>query len=74
VTPIDPKTPEDKVESKLREYNNYTLKWLTIHEALPGHYIQFEHAERVQPESRRLLRSFFSTERTSKAGPSTSRK
>jgi uncharacterized protein (DUF885 family) len=59
VTPIDPAMPEDKAESKLREYNNYTLKWLTIHEALPGHYIQFEHLNNIQPESRRLLRSLF---------------
>lgn len=59
VTPIDPKMPEAKAESKLREYNNYTLKWLTIHEALPGHYIQFEHADDVQPTTRRLVRSLF---------------
>ena len=59
VTPIDPKTPEAKAESKLREYNNYTLKWLTIHEALPGHYIQFEHADDVEPLSRRLVRNLF---------------
>ena len=51
--------PDDQAESKLREYNNYTLKWLTIHEALPGHYIQFEHLNSIQPESRRLLRSLF---------------
>ena len=57
VTPIDPATPAAKAESKLREYNNWTLKWLTIHEALPGHYIQFEHANSVEPESRRLLRA-----------------
>ncbi|HEV2697548.1 MAG TPA: DUF885 domain-containing protein, partial [Terriglobales bacterium] len=59
VTPIDPKMPEAKAESKLREYNNYTLKWLTIHEALPGHYIQFEHADDVEPLSRRLVRNLF---------------
>lgn len=59
VTPIDPKTPEDKAESRLRENNNYTLKWLTIHEALPGHYIQFEHLNNIQPAQRRLLRSLF---------------
>src|SRR5271154_4386599 len=35
VTPIDPKTPADKTESKLREYNNWVLQWLSIHEALP---------------------------------------
>ena len=57
VTPIDPAMPAAKAESKLREYNNWTLKWLTIHEALPGHYVQFEHANSVEPESRRLLRA-----------------
>jgi uncharacterized protein (DUF885 family) len=59
VTPIDPKMPDEKAESKLREYNNYTLRWLTIHEALPGHYIQFEHLNNIQPERRRLLRSLY---------------
>jgi uncharacterized protein (DUF885 family) len=59
VTPIDPKMPEEKAESKLREYNNWTLKWLSIHEALPGHYIQAEHANNIQPESRRVLRNVF---------------
>jgi uncharacterized protein (DUF885 family) len=48
-----------RADSKLREYNNYTLKWLTIHEALPGHYVQFEHVNNIQPERRRLLRSLF---------------
>ncbi|MGO9518977.1 MAG: DUF885 domain-containing protein [Candidatus Korobacteraceae bacterium] len=59
VTPIDPKMPEARAESKLREYNNYTLKWLTIHEALPGHYVQAEHADDVEPPTRRVLRSLF---------------
>jgi uncharacterized protein (DUF885 family) len=59
VTPIDPKMPPEKAESKLREYNNYTLEWLSIHEALPGHYVQFEHLNNIQPERRRLLRSLF---------------
>jgi uncharacterized protein (DUF885 family) len=60
VTPIDPKTPDDKADSKLREYNNWVLKWLTIHEALPGHYVQAEHANEIQPVTRRLARSLFS--------------
>ncbi|MDZ4835390.1 MAG: DUF885 domain-containing protein [Candidatus Melainabacteria bacterium] len=60
ITPIDPKTADEKAESRLRENNNYSLKWLTIHEALPGHYIQFEHLNNIQPERRRLLRSLFS--------------
>ena len=59
VTPIDPKTPAAQAESRLREYNNYTLKWLTMHEALPGHYVQAEHADDVQPPTRRVLRNLF---------------
>jgi Bacterial protein of unknown function (DUF885) len=59
VTPIDPKMTDGQAESKLREYNNFTLKWLTIHEALPGHYVQAEHANNIQPERRRLLRALF---------------
>ena len=59
ITPIDPKTPEDRAESKLREYNNWVLKWLTIHEALPGHYVQAEHANEIQPVTRRLARGLF---------------
>jgi uncharacterized protein (DUF885 family) len=60
VTPIDPKMPDDKAESKLREYNNWVLQWLTIHEALPGHYVQAEHANDVMPVTRRLTRGLFS--------------
>jgi uncharacterized protein (DUF885 family) len=59
VTPIDTQMPAASVESKLREYNNFTLRWLSIHEALPGHYIQFEHLNNIQPERRRLLRSLY---------------
>ena len=59
VTPIDPKTPQEKAESKLREYNNWVLQWLTIHEALPGHYVQAEHANEIQPLTRRLVRGLY---------------
>src|SRR5271170_4122859 len=59
VTPIDPEMPAAKAESKLREYNDFTLQWLSIHEALPGHYVQAEHANNIQPERRRLLRSLY---------------
>jgi uncharacterized protein (DUF885 family) len=59
VTPIDPKMSDAKAESKLHEYNNYTLKWLSMHEALPGHYVQGEHANDVQPPTRRLVRNMF---------------
>ncbi len=56
VTPIDPKASAKQTESRLREYNNWMLQYLTMHEALPGHYTQFEHANNLQPSSRRILR------------------
>jgi uncharacterized protein (DUF885 family) len=59
VTPIPPAWPKERAESKLREYNFYKLKLLTIHEAMPGHYVQMEIANDVQPKARRLLRSIF---------------
>jgi uncharacterized protein (DUF885 family) len=59
VTPIAPDWPSERADSKLREYNFYKLKLLTIHEAMPGHYVQMEVANDVQPPGRRLLRSVF---------------
>jgi uncharacterized protein (DUF885 family) len=59
VTPIPAGWPAERVESKLREYNVYKLKLLTIHEAMPGHYVQIEMANDVQPAGRRLLRSVY---------------
>ena len=59
LTPIPTTWPKDRVDSKLREYNNYGIQHLTIHEAMPGHYVQLEYANDVQPKSRRLLRNVF---------------
>lgn len=59
VTPIPASWPKARIGSKLREYNDYKLKLLTIHEAIPGHYVQFEYANDVQPASRRILRSVY---------------
>ena len=59
ITPIPANWPKERVDSKLREYNFYKLKLLTIHEAMPGHYVQMEFANGVEPPTRRLLRSVF---------------
>ena len=59
VTPIPNNWSKDRVESKLREYNDYGLQHLTVHEAMPGHYVQLEYANEVEPKSRRLLRNVF---------------
>ena len=36
--------PKEKAESYLREYNQYILQILDIHEAIPGHYTQLVYA------------------------------
>jgi uncharacterized protein (DUF885 family) len=59
ITPIAKNWPAARAESKLREYNNFGLQELTIHEAMPGHYVQLEYANDVQPVARRLLRTIF---------------
>jgi uncharacterized protein (DUF885 family) len=59
ITPIPAEWEERRAESKLREYNFYKLKLLTLHEAIPGHYVQFEYANAMQPATRRLLRALY---------------
>jgi uncharacterized protein (DUF885 family) len=59
VTPIPTTWPKERIESKLREYNIYGLQEITIHEAMPGHYVQLEVANNVEPKSRRLLRNIY---------------
>ena len=60
VTPITLDMSPDRVESKLRENNTWGLQILTIHEAMPGHYVQSEYANDMQPKWRGLLRAVFS--------------
>src|SRR5450755_771847 len=59
ITPIPAEWEERRADSKLREYNFYKLKLLTLHEAIPGHYVQFEYANAMQPATRRLLRALY---------------
>lgn len=57
VTPLS--EDKERAESKLREYNYYGLKILTIHEAMPGHYVQAEYANQIEPKWHRALRTAF---------------
>jgi uncharacterized protein (DUF885 family) len=59
VTPIPSSWPQARIDSKLREYNDSGMQHLTVHEAMPGHYVQGEYANALQPKSRRLLRFIF---------------
>ncbi|WP_422018089.1 DUF885 domain-containing protein [Roseateles sp.] len=54
VTPLDDLTPE-QAESSLREYNHWILQILNIHEAIPGHYTQLVHANRVPSKVKALF-------------------
>ncbi len=40
--------PADRVRSFFREYNDYMLQNLTIHETTPGHYLQLAHSNRFR--------------------------
>lgn len=59
VTPIPTSWTEEQAESKMREYNKYKFLTISIHEAVPGHAVQGEYANRVTPEWRRLLRVIY---------------
>jgi uncharacterized protein (DUF885 family) len=59
VTPIPAGWPRERVESKLREYNYFGLQHMTIHEAMPGRWVQADYANRIQPPQRRALRALY---------------
>ena len=54
VSPIDGYTAA-RAESFLREYNDWMLQLLNIHEAVPGHYTQLVHANK----SKSIVKSVF---------------
>lgn len=56
VTPIPRNWPRRRLQSWLREYNQHGLKLLSLHEAMPGHYVQIELANQIEKPYRRILR------------------
>ncbi len=56
-------TPKDWTENRkvsfFREYNDYMLNDLTIHEAMPGHYLQLMHANKFKAPT--MLRAIFTS-------------
>jgi uncharacterized protein (DUF885 family) len=48
---------EEQVRSLLREYNLRSLHNLTVHEAMPGHFLQLAHANRYPSTLRAMLSS-----------------
>ncbi len=55
VAPLPEDWTEEQVESFLREYNLYSIQDLTIHEAVPGHYLQLSLSNRYPSILRSVL-------------------
>ncbi|HUN65536.1 MAG TPA: DUF885 domain-containing protein [Bacteroidota bacterium] len=55
VTPVPDDWSPAQTESFLREYNSWSLRDLSIHEGIPGHYVQLYYANRTPS----LIRSLF---------------
>ncbi|MEE8583624.1 MAG: DUF885 domain-containing protein, partial [Acidobacteriota bacterium] len=57
VSPIPDNWTDQQVQSFLREYNTFSMQDLTIHEAMPGHYLQLALSNRYPSTLRALLAS-----------------
>ena len=57
VSPIPEKWTRAQVDSFLREYNTRSIHNLTIHEAMPGHYLQLAHSNKYPSTLRSVLAS-----------------
>ena len=55
ITPIPAEWSDDARDSYLREMNRHQLEVLTIHEAVPGHYLQGVYGNRVRSPLRAAL-------------------
>jgi uncharacterized protein (DUF885 family) len=57
VAPTPKDWSKERKESFFREYNNYEIRDLTVHEAMPGHYLQLAHANEFRAPT--LVRAMF---------------
>ena len=57
VSPIPAAWTHAQTDSFLREYNSRSIRNLTIHEAMPGHYLQLAHANNYPSTLRAVLSS-----------------
>jgi len=57
VAPTPKDWSKERKESFFREYNNYMIRDLTVHEAMPGHYLQLAHANEFHAPT--LVRAIF---------------
>src|SRR5438094_4125511 len=57
VAPTPKDWSKERKESFFREYNNYMIHDLTVHEAMPGHYLQLAHANEFRAPT--MVRAIF---------------
>jgi uncharacterized protein (DUF885 family) len=57
VSPTPKDWSKDRKDSFFREYNNYMIRDLTVHEAMPGHYLQLAHSNQFHALT--LVRAIF---------------
>jgi uncharacterized protein (DUF885 family) len=57
VAPTPKDWSKERKESFFREYNNYMIRDLTVHEAMPGHFLQIAHANQFRAPT--LVRAIF---------------
>jgi uncharacterized protein (DUF885 family) len=57
VSPIPAQWTRAQTDSFLREYNTRSIHNLTVHEAMPGHYLQLAHANKYPSTLRAILSS-----------------
>ena len=57
ISPIPDDWTQAQVDSFLREYNEYLIHVLTIHEAMPGHYLEGAHSAKHPSTLRAVFRS-----------------
>lgn len=59
ISPTPGDWSQQRATSFFREYNDYMLKDLTIHEAMPGHYLQLAHSNKFKAPT--LIRAIFTS-------------
>jgi len=59
ISPTPKDWTKERTVSFFREYNDYMLQDLTIHEAMPGHYLQLAHANQFKAPT--MVRAIFSS-------------
>ncbi len=57
VSPIPANWTDEQIDSFLREYNVRSIHDLTVHEAMPGHFVQLAHANKYPGKLRAVLAS-----------------